>query len=478
MHKLDFLSGAPKTFIFEKSSNKTNLGGVFTLIYLIIVLIIFLAYIVDYEVNPKYEAQFSSEHFFVSDNNGYWENKIKDEKFNPKLSFYFGLASETLNKSEFFIIQNKPDAKNIEFGVTYESFANEFSFYLGYICKNTSCLPPQDNIQTSTNFYGFALIYSGYKINHQNETSPLERKMIPIVYFTSPFEDKYTYYSGNWKNIIYKEEKGLLGTFENLLGNNNDYYGVEYFNSFIYTPDKSEQIKKMEERANIKILALVDCSVFGLEHYIDNYSRTKKSIWTSFANICSLSLTIHNVFIFVFCGFYSNNFDNYKIIEKILSKSNNKNINNNNKINNKKIINSNNNIMVELSDDFDKKNNLIEKDNNDSNNNESNDNKINKKKDDSDKFENNNVDNNNRYLPKLHFYDYFINNIYMKKCCSSNKQNIISACNEIILKLYSIDHILHNIIMLENLFKDYKWNDPNLSDIENNEMIKNLNSLI
>ena len=53
MHRLDFLSGAPKTFIFEKSSNKTNLGGVFTLIYLIIVLIISLAYIVDYEVNPK-----------------------------------------------------------------------------------------------------------------------------------------------------------------------------------------------------------------------------------------------------------------------------------------------------------------------------------------------------------------------------------------------------------------------------------------
>ena len=132
--------------------------------------------------------------------------------------------------------------------------------------------------------------------------------------------------------------------------------------------------------------------------------------------------------------------------------------------------------MVELSDDFDKKNNLIEKDNNDSNNKESNDNNINKEKDD--KFENNNDDNNNRYLPKLHFYDYFINNIYMKKCCSSNKQNIISACNEIILKLYSVDHILHNIIMLENLFKDYKWNDPNLNDIESNEMIKNLKSLI
>ena len=36
MNKLDFLSGAPKTLIFEKSSNKTNFGGVLTIIYLII----------------------------------------------------------------------------------------------------------------------------------------------------------------------------------------------------------------------------------------------------------------------------------------------------------------------------------------------------------------------------------------------------------------------------------------------------------
>ena len=474
MHRLDFLSGAPKTFIFEKSSNKTNLGGVFTLIYLIIVLIISLAYIVDYEVNPKYEAQFSSEHFFNYDNE-YRENKMKDKKFNPKLSFRFEYLHEELENN--FIIYNSSDMNPLEFRKEYESFSNEFSFYLGYICKNTSCLLPQDENHILINIYTFVLFYSGYEINHQNETSPLEPKEIPIIYHVSPFEDKYTLFYNHWKNIIYKEEKGLLGTFENLLGNDNDYYGGEYINSLIYTPDKPEELKEEEKSNNIKLLAHIYTNSLEIEHYIDNYSRTKKSIWTTFANICSLSLTIYNGFIFVFYWIYSKNFDSYKIIEKILSKSNNKNINNN-KMDNKKNINFNDNIMIELSDDFDKKNNLIEKDNNDSNNKESNDNKINKEKDDSDKFENNNDDNNNRYLPKLHFYDYFINNIYMKKCCSSNKQDIISACNEIILKLYSVDHILHNIIILENLFKDYKWNDPNLNGIESNEMIKNLKSLI
>jgi hypothetical protein len=333
MQKLDFLSGAPKTFIFEKSSNKTNLGGVFTLIYLIIVLLIFLAYIVDYEVNPKYEAQMSSKHFSYLDSE-YRDNISKDEKFNPKLSFRFGNLNEELENSEFIIYQTLPNVKKIEFGVEYESFANEFYFLLGYICKNTSCLPPQDKELHTTNMYAFSLEYSGYEINHQNETSPLEQKWIKNSYYVSPFEDKYTFFYNHWKNIIYKEEKGLLGTFQNLLGNDNDYYGGEFINSFIYTPDKSEVIKEIEKSFNIKILAAINTPPLDFENYIDNYSRTKKSIWTSFANICSLSLTIYNGFIFVFCGFYSKNFDNYKIIEKILSKNNNKNFNN--KINNKK----------------------------------------------------------------------------------------------------------------------------------------------
>ena len=467
MHRLDFLSGAPKTFIFEKSSNKTNLGGVFTLIYLIIVLIISLAYIVDYVVNPKYEWQFSSEHIYNNDIE-YMINKRKNEKLNPELSFHFELSDNKSEKNEFIISQyyqvGNQTARIIEIGKEYKSSVYYFTFEIYYKCKNDSCLPPQSEIQIGVNLYRFILHYSGYEINHQNEISPLEQKNITINYYVSPFQDKYTLFYGHWKNIIYKEEKGLLGTFDYLLGNNNDYYGGEIINSFIYTPDKSELMKEEEKEKNIKILAAIIVP-FDYDNYIDNYSRTRKSIWTSFANICSLSLTVYNGFIFVFCGFYSNNFDNYKIIEKILSEKNN------NKI--KKNINSNDINLIELSDDFDKKNNLIEK-----NINETNDNNINKEKGDSDELENNNDDNNNRYLPKLHFYDYFINNIYTKKCCGSNKQDIISACNEIILKLYSVDHILHNIIMLENLFKDYKWNDPNLKGIENNEMIKKLKSLI
>ena len=54
--------------------------------------------------------------------------------------------------------------------------------------------------------------------------------------------------------------------------------------------------------------------------YYDNYSREKVSIFDAIANICALVSTLYGVVTFIFCGFYSNSFDNYKIIEKIISR--------------------------------------------------------------------------------------------------------------------------------------------------------------
>jgi hypothetical protein len=54
--------------------------------------------------------------------------------------------------------------------------------------------------------------------------------------------------------------------------------------------------------------------------YYDNYSRERISIFDAIANICALVSTLYGVVTFIFCGFYSNSFDNYKIIEKIISR--------------------------------------------------------------------------------------------------------------------------------------------------------------
>ena len=57
MRNLDFLSESPKMFIFNKEANKTNFGGILFLIYIIIMILISLAYILDYAFNDKYTIE-------------------------------------------------------------------------------------------------------------------------------------------------------------------------------------------------------------------------------------------------------------------------------------------------------------------------------------------------------------------------------------------------------------------------------------
>ena len=71
-----------------------------------------------------------------------------------------------------------------------------------------------------------------------------------------------------------------------------------------------------------------------------------------------------------------------------------------------------------------------------------------------------------------------MNNIYSLKGCKIKKQEIISKCNEIIIKYFSIEKIIYNQLIIENLLKDYNWNNVELSKFDNNELIIQLKNLI
>ena len=45
-------------------------------------------------------------------------------------------------------------------------------------------------------------------------------------------------------------------------------------------------------------------------------------------------------------------------------------------------------------------------------------------------------------------------------------------------KYYSIENLVYNQFMFENLLKDYKWNNPDLNSIKNIELIYKLQQLI
>ena len=94
----------------------------------------------------------------------------------------------------------------------------------------------------------------------------------------------------------------------------------------------------------------------------------------------------------------------------------------------------------------------------------------------------NNVENNitipKRILPKLSFIDFYFNNIYCACSKRRTKQDILDICNKIISKYISVDSVLYDHILFENLLKDYSWNNPDLNNILNNELIKELNKLV
>ena len=282
-----------------------------------------------------------------------------------------------------------------------------------------------------------------------------------------------------WEVIKYKQiNKGidiLLEQKEVIFGHINSHYEI--------IPDIDNNIKDYLGES-FRILGFVKMNN-PHDKYIE-YKRTRVDELDLIAGICSLCLTILN-FLRTFFTYYSQNFDNYKIIENILKsnnismKRNEFNNSNNSDLTIPKVTDNQNNNNKNL--ELIKLNNLtplIDEYNIDNKQNEQNksinDDYYNNDTNLGVEIDQNRITKNSQNLPKGKFYDFFINNINC--CCKNNEQNIINTCNEIISKYYSIDAIIYNQIKLENLFKDYKWNNASLNNIENNNLIIKLKTFL
>ena len=477
MHKFDLISGAPKTFIFERSSNKTNLGGFFTIIFLVIIIMIMNGYLYEYFANPKYRYSYAYDDKYYPDDK--LDEILSNTTIYPELTFHFELDHENISKN---IKIFTPEGEDILLGEnhTYTKRVSNLSFAIYYKCQNkTNCSLRKSDEASIRNYnnihlYTLRFVFLGYYCDHQNPTNPIKREE---DYEEFPFTvtDNIDYYLFNWKIFKYEELSSISGMFREKV----EHYGGEILKplKYFYPSESFPPIAINETDENNVTTEIYYQMVSIMQYYRDNfgyfdiYTRSRISIFDAIANICSLIISLYGVITFIFCSFYSNSFDNYKIIERILSNKSNLHNNNENKIE-----------EIELSNDINNNNQKNKKDllldvkeNNNENNQDKDD--INIKRDNYIKEENNIQQKDKIILPKFHFYNFFYNNIYTKKYCKSSSQEVISSCNEIITKYYSIDSVVYNQLRLENLFKDYKWNNPKLNSIRNNEIVSRIEKL-
>ena len=478
MRHLDFLSEYPRTYIFQKDVNKTNFGGVLFVIYTIVMLIISLSYILDYYLNDKYEIEYSSirNQTFSEDLEALDENP----DLNPTMDFVFTVKGF----SDFFNIFTKKDGKITVNKLTSDvdpdgvvvkfitnSSVSGFQALLAFSCGNDpSCtINEEDEGKTEDTSFEFQFSTLFPKIDNQNSLKPIlyDKTIGHTIYYTSEFKSLIIskYY---WKVLKYKEKKGISRLFDNLFGLKSEYF-TGYYESI-----EKEKEKKDSYVINYKGIyykCLIDIEIINDHLVFDEYQRSKTTELDVLSTISALFTSIRLVFSFLY-ELYSKNFNNYKMIENIL----NQKYKNNKLIELKDFSEKKEPLMKDLNDNEKQeiliKTDLIEEKEDIEESNE-------KRDDDEPELR---LDKEERILPKYSFMQFFLNNIYCKswKGCAKfeKQQEIIQLCNTINMRYLSLDSILCNQIMIENLFRDYKWNNSLLNNVKNSEIILKLKTLI
>ena len=470
MRKIDFLSQSPSNLIFQKETNNTTFGGVLTLIYLIVALIIFFAYLANSIFSPAYEFTYYVPHE-VNINGENRQKFFESEKYNPTLNFKFSLLDgANRNISDNFILYDGITKQQILRDEVIERRVNDILIYVLYKCKEgqTNCKIDSSDLSS---FYQLKLYYQGFNIYpiFKEPIYKLESGVFHKMVFTFNSEIKLAK-SCRWIVKRCEDTKGLSQFFDYFKEQEEeDLKEKDIFVGGTIEPLSSDIIHSGSMLPGFGgHILLLQFYLNGLRYsntfLYEDYKRKENSFWNSIPNIFSLWLSLYNGFKFVFAKLYSKNFDNYKIMESILSKQKEKL-----QINKKKIN------EINIMKDFNMEDNLIDNKYSENEKNEKNDNID--EDDNKGNFSDKKI-GEERILPKRAFFDFVFNTLYFKRCCKIEKQQLILACNDIIQKYYSFENILYNQIMIENLWKDYKWNNYQMKSILNNNSFMRIKELL
>ena len=104
MKRFDFISGAPKTFIFQKNTNKTNLGGIFTIFFIVMIFLIIFSYLYEYFANDKYKVSYIYDEIFYGFNPMVLIRFIMIKNFIQKLNSFYPQWKKILKKALKYLL--------------------------------------------------------------------------------------------------------------------------------------------------------------------------------------------------------------------------------------------------------------------------------------------------------------------------------------------------------------------------------------
>ena len=490
MRRIDFISQGPQLSIFKEDANKTNLGGVLYLIYIIVLVLLAIIYFFDYFSNEKYEYDYTLVKRTI-------DQEIEDEGMNTTLKYdldcFFILGKDHPDFRKYNLIDNKnflivdisllsdklekelrdPDeyvvlntSDNDEECIIKQGENNEYKkntedFVVGvlYRCEGENCnIREEDKIQTTSYYLYFA--YKGFKLDHQNPDKPIQPLPKNTYWFeTVQFLENTNIVYFFWGLIQYDEEKGIFSkTYDNMVGNTNTYYAGNIKSKETYTDDghlrnlpNSMNIK--DEKGNHFIMLLYLDFIPDPTNY-ERYSRKKISVLDVLADVSALASTVLDLMALAYGFLYSQNYDNYKIVENILMKK--MNISLNGRIENENDEKSKIELKSDLLEGKEEKENII--------------NSVNTEEEE----ENQKKASENLNLPSPRFIDFLFHKLYFECFGPSSRQALIESCNDIVAKYITIESILYNQMKLEYLWKDYKWNNPQYEVKQKDDLILDL----
>ena len=468
MNKLDFLSEPPQMLFFQKESNKTYFGGVLFIIFIIVVSILSIIHILDFCLNDKYEIYYS-----LIRNDGSEKDLQYDDEMDPLMNFSIDVWGvneqlEIFEPNENFFIADL-DFNYIKRNSTFQKRPSELFFYIIYF--DFSYGSKENSTEDILNsWYYFQIKYQGFKLQHQ-KTIPLITNE-PDLYFYKDYSfsiNKTTINIINWEVIKYIENMGIYGIFDRMFKSKSEY--ISGYMGSDYTSSKDKPL----DLFGMKFLSIVQIKN-SFKQYTE-YRRKKNSILDLIADIGSLFSTFFSIFVFIY-KFYSSNIDNYQIIEKLLSNVKKMNIlkrketKGNLEINYININKNNKNqsdltqVRMSTINDITKKDFDLSKANKEA--------EIIVQSKDKLGIAKIKTINEVKNIKRLSFRHFFMNGFYLKCFNRNNENKVIDLCNYILSKYNSVDQLLYNQIMFENLLEDYKWNNPDLGSISKNKLINRL----